>query len=302
MSHIRVVIYLAIGAMLWTQVATANTITAFGLQYSSVGNATLSTNADGSVQVSNIGTTGADGVAISLPASLGPASPPTSFALDTGIALGSLPVGGYIQQTTYGAVSGGVAPLISTMTETQQSGGVQSTADFSNSSNGLPLTINYYSGGPSGVVVHTEQSNTPSCVDHFLRIPDTMYDDWNYSNWPDVATSGDDSNSAFGQIVTPSGTILPASDNINFIDVLAPTNLPLQSLDYSSIVLTAGGGASSFAITGEALAVPEPASMLLAASAMLGLALGWLRQRGMRTAPSPVRSASEKCCETGQIA
>ncbi len=265
-----------------TVVAQADSMTAFGVQYNSLGGATLSSTASGGVQVSNIGSGGNDGVQLT-PLS-GAAPWAQSFSLDTFIDPGAAPVGSYITETNYGPLSGGPAEVVSSMTSTQTSDGIALSVDFPNSPPGEPVTINYYSGGLDGTLVYTETTSGGMLgltVRKAGGNQQSVESDWNYYNWPNVATTAYDSAEFFGQITTANGATLPASDDIDFIHFIAPTNLPMDNLDYSSISLTGGGGLGGFAITGEALMVPEPASILLAISALAGCAFA-CRQRCTR--------------------
>jgi hypothetical protein len=262
----------------WSAAALADSMADFGVQYNSLGNATLSSTASGGVQVSNIGSTGSDGVQL-MP--LSGASPwATNFYLDTSIDTGSAPVGSYYEETNYGPISGGTAPVVSSLTVTQQSDGVTLSADFPDSPSGQLITIDYYSGGPDGTLVHTETTGQTGFGITVRKAggyePDTTQSDWNYYNWPNVCTQAYDSFSSFGDVTTVGGTVLPETDDIDFIHMIAQTNLPMEpaSLDDSSITITGGGGLTSFAITGEALMVPEPASIVLALLAGFALA-GW---------------------------
>ncbi len=70
---------------------------------------------------------------------------------------------------------------------------------------------------------------------------------------------------------------MPASDNIDFVDILAPSNLALGP--YASVSLTTGG-IPSFTITGEAVATPEPSTLALLAAGAIGLiGYAWRRRR-----------------------
>lgn len=276
----RLVLLSTAVAALWTTTASADTMTTFGVQYSSLGNATLSSNADGSVQVSNINSS-SDGVQLS-PVS-GGAAWGQNFSLDTSINPGTVPVGGYIQQTAYGPISGGTAPVVSTLTATEEdtNGDVMLTGTFPDSPTGGAITIDYYSGGLDGTLVYQETTNGNSFGITVRKAGGdplaTTESDWNYYNWPNVCTTAYDTLAYFLSVTTASGATLPESDDIDFIHFIAPTNLAMDSLGDSNIDLTSGGGLSGFAITGEALAVPEPASILLALLALGGCAFACRR-------------------------
>jgi hypothetical protein len=272
MLSTRTVLFAGIVVGLVANAARADTMTAFGVQYTSLGGATLSSTATGGVQVSNIGSSGNDGVQLTPLA--GTPAWANNFFIDTSMGFGAVPTGAYIEETNYGPVSGGVAPVVSTLTATAGSSGGTLSADFPNSPSGQPITIDYYSGGPDGTLMYHETTTGPAfAMDYYLQIPDTISSDWDYSNWPDVATEAEDSYSTFGAITTVGGTMLPASDDIDFIGIAAPTNIQTE---YSSISLTGGGGLGGFAITGEALVVPEPSSIFLGGIALTGLALACL--------------------------
>ena len=82
--------------------ALANSVSDFGLEYTSLGNATLSLTAQGTVLVSNIGSSGQDGVSVALPADVASPTGTGSFSLDTSANFGTLPVGAYFKSTNYG--------------------------------------------------------------------------------------------------------------------------------------------------------------------------------------------------------
>jgi hypothetical protein len=250
--------------------APANSITDFGLTYSSLGNATLSFAANGGVEVSNIGLSGQDGVSVAMPANVAsPVGMPT-FTLDTSAQMGPLPTGGFFRVTSFGpAPPGGTAPVVATMTETQSSTDQFYTMDFSNSSNG-PVTTAYYSGSK---LIHSEQTGPPSLTVRKAGSdgpPPTYYNDYTWNENGPYVSSGRDSSSAFAaDIFTGNGTDLPASDGIDLIDSSAPDNV---TPGYSSISYTASG-ISSFEITGEALnlSVPEPPSAVVCLLAVVPL-------------------------------
>ena len=70
--------------------------------------------------------------------------------------LGAVADGSYVQSTVMGNTGSGTNQVISTFTAMQLSDRVSLTADFTPVSSG-PLTIDYFSGGPNGSLVYTEQ-------------------------------------------------------------------------------------------------------------------------------------------------
>ncbi len=177
-------------ACLWCAVSSAQgttgSITAFGLTHTPLGSATLNQTADG-VVVGNLGSSGQDGVSIDLS---GVQVPGQNFSLDASLGdLGPLPSGSYIQSTAMATTSGGTNQLVSTIRGTQDSPNTFSvTADFTPVSNGQPLTIDYFSGGPNGNLVYTEQyaGTTPQMICPFPI--KSIYTDrngpwWDISQW-----------------------------------------------------------------------------------------------------------------------
>ncbi|MGA2064178.1 MAG: PEP-CTERM sorting domain-containing protein [Thermoguttaceae bacterium] len=277
-----------LAACLWCAVSSAQVgspITAFGLSYSPVGNATVALATAGTgVVVGNLGSAGQDGVSIGLSGAQGTAQT-QSFSLDTSLDLGGTPpTGAFLKQTAMASTLGGTNQLVSTITATQLAGGSTSVAaDFTPVSN-APLTIDYFSGGPNGTLVYSEQAPgagvaTVSCIPPGNTVV-SIYGDNNgswYQFWK--WTGGVDGN--LGAVTTAGGTVLPAGDNINFIDFLAtPTASGAALGPYSSFNLTAGGGISSFTVSGETVATPEPSTLALLGVGAIGLlGLAWRRRR-----------------------
>jgi len=245
--------------------SSAQAVTMFGLPNSPVGNATLTPNTTGGLVVGNLGSAGQDGVSIDLtniPNSGTQA--PSYLTLDTSINnLGTVPTGGFITQTAYGSTGGGTNSVVSTLTASQLSTGVSLAANFSPVSNGQPVTINYYSGGPGGSLVYSEQHSGSSLTIFGVEEPTTIYLDLTLV----YASGGWDYNHPT-TLVSAGGVTLPSSDGIDFVDISVPSNLTPQ---YSSDVLTAGGGIGSFTITGEAVTVPEPGLLGLTAVGVISL-------------------------------
>ncbi len=275
-------------ACLWGAAAAAQTtpVNAFGFNYSPLGNATLDASSGTGVVVGNLGSAGQDGVSINLSGVQGSG---LNFGLDTSLAsLGTPPIGASMEQQGYGSLGGGVNQLLSTGVLTQSSSGVQVTLDLSPVWNGQPTTLDYYSGGPGGTLVYSETESGPT-TSFEIAPPNphpnpppwpiyTYYNDWYIIHGVPLqgATYGIDG--FFGSIVPPLGTVL-ANDNIDFIDFSVPSTAAVQ---YSSTAITAGGGISSFEITGEAATTPEPSTLVLLGIGTLGL-LGYARWRRART-------------------
>jgi hypothetical protein len=290
------VLFVGLAACLWGAVsaARADTVDAFGLTHTSLGSATLTTSSDGLV-VGNLGSGGQDGVSIDISGAQGTGP---NFALDTALNFGGTvpPVGAFFQQTTMAATSSGTNQVVSTITVTELTGSVSMTADFTPVTNS-PLTVNYYSGGPNGTLEYSEQSpiaglatlsiGWSSGASFPFPYPHSAYVDRG-SPWYDPRqwTAGtDDWHRDFDtSFTTAGGTVLPASDNIDFVDFLATPTASSALGPYTSVNLTTGGPAgsfiNSFTITGETVTTPEPSALTLlgiAGSGLLGFA--WRRRR-----------------------
>ena len=138
---------------------SAQAVSDFGFSYTPLGQANLSVGSTGALTVGNLGSSGQDGVSINL---FGVQSPSQqSFALDTSYSLGGTPTtGSYITSTITGSLGGGGIETLSTVTATQLADGdTQLNATFPPLS-GQPITINYYSGGPDGTLVYSENGGT----------------------------------------------------------------------------------------------------------------------------------------------
>ncbi len=271
----RLSAFFGIAILALTPVARGSMIDAFGLPHTSLGNATLTQGSTG-LTVSNLGSSGQDGVAVDL-SNAGDTGP--SFSWDAAVTdLGTHADGSYMQVQSVAIFddgNGNVTRARSTFRETQTSSSSFSlTADVSQSWDGQPLTINYYGGGANGTVVYSETYNgaTPS-----IAVPSrsgwfpTLYLDSHGSIFSkDFSISGGwDPSGGIGEIITAGGVDLPASDNIDLIDIVAPTSLQPS---YSLVDVTAGGGdISSFTITGEAIVAPEPATLALVGLGAVGL-------------------------------
>lgn len=256
--------------------ARADTIQAFGLTNTSLGNATLTQSGTGIV-VGNLGSAGQDGVAIGLSGVQNPSQNSFSMnvSLDPPLGTGASN-GSYIQSTVMGTLDGLSNQVISSITTTKMAGGIaQVTADFPGLAVGTPLTTDYYSGGADGALVYSETSAAPLLTFTMGNSPEvnSIGADSVYGSWVSAAVDALSPSS----ISTANGTYLPASDGIDFVDILAPANAQPQ---YTSMNLMAGGGnISSFTITGEVVTVPEPATLTLLGSALLGLGVVYLRRR-----------------------
>jgi hypothetical protein len=238
-------------------------VTVFGLSHSAVGAATLTLNSTGTLTVGNLGSTGQDGVSVDIAAALGAGH---SFLWDGAIDTGPRSTGSFTQWTDIGSISGGADQVLDTLRETElASDDFELTSDFSPISNGQPLTINYYTGGINGHVVLSEQFAGTSPTLHFSN---TIITRMQGQDGGGVDTGG----SGF-QVTTPAGVLLPLSDGIDFVDIVPPSNVTPQP---SNVELTAGGGITSFTITGEVLELPEPSAIALAG---LGAACWFIRRR-----------------------
>jgi hypothetical protein len=278
--------------------SSAQSVNLFGFTYTPLGGATLDASSGTKIVVGNLGSGGQDGVSITAPSGRGttggqPLFSPPAYGLDTYIApLATDPAGAYIEKQTYGSLGGGSVQLLATETATELGGGTTSLAlSLSSVWNGQPCTFNFYSGGPNGTLVYSETQSDPSTDANVYYWYDlgagiTGYDDVTPPGNPDTSIQSDgwDWWSGPGMhldltIKTPGGTVLPSTDNIDFMDFLVPATAATQVYSTS---WTAGGGITSFAITGEALTVPEPSALGLAAAAAAGLAGCWWRKRRRR--------------------
>ena len=282
-----IVVLLASGllAYLWSSTLSAQTVNDFGFAYTPLGQATVTVSSTtGNVDVGNLGSSGQDGVSIDLSGVQNPTQ--QFFGLDTAYTLGGTPITGSSITSTVTGWYGGQsqsqpAETLSSLTTTLLADGdTQISATFPPLS-GQPVTINYYTGGPGGTLVYSENGGTGGAAITVRKAggyQDTSYTDLNYPNVdnPNVWTTGSDFSSAVG-VTTAGGTEL---EGIDFIDFGASNSLvPTQ---YSADEMTVGGGGiNSLQITGEAVTVPEPSTItLLLASAACLLGFAWRRRKG----------------------
>ncbi len=239
--------------------ASSPATTIYGYDHTAAGNAALDVDINtGRVRLDNLGSSGQDGVAINL--SSAPQS--SSYSLDVQLdPLGTAHSNGsFFESAQTGSIGGGANQLLSTVEAAQiSSTDYAITSDFSPSdTGGLPLTINYYSGGPNGTLIYSEPfgGTNPSFI--ASSWPDTWYVDAQLD--PPVVSAGVDFKNGGGAAFSARGVQL--STTADFIDILAPTS---GAVRYSSMALTAGGGdISSFTINSEITSVPEPSTILLA--------------------------------------
>jgi hypothetical protein len=213
-------------------------------------------------------TGGSNGVSINLS---GAQVAGQAFSLHTSLgSLGTVPNGAFIDEQAFGSLAGGPNQLVSTEVLTQVgSSAYQVTMDLSPVSAGEPSTLNFYSGGPNGTLVYSETEagatatfDAPWGEPGVAPIVTTALESSRSKGWSrqegvfswllgirPVAFSA-----PVGAITTPGGTLLPATDKIDFVDfeVLVQSASP-PVLQYSSENITAGGGIGSFAITNEVL-------------------------------------------------
>ncbi len=242
-----------------------------------MGNATLDASSGTGIVVGPLSSGGQDGVSITAPSGGGttggqPLFGPPAYGLDTYLApLATSPSGGYVKMQTYGSLGGGSAQLLSTETATQLSGGTTELAlDLSPGWNGQPCTFNFYSGGPNGTLVYSETQSDPTTDANVyywsnLGLGITGYADVTPPGNPDTSlqSSGWDWWTGPGTqldvtIMTPGGHMLPSSDNVDFMDFLVPHRPGRRNTRRKP--WTAGGGLTSFEITGEVLTTPEPSA------------------------------------------
>ena len=248
---------------LLSAVCNADQVHIFGLDHTSLGNAHL-TVVDGSLVVSNIGFGGGDGVLVSLPSNT------TLWGAhinDVGIQAD----GSFFQMTGLGTVNGMQNQIVSTARMTSFEGGSFYTLDTDLSAvTSHSVLAQYFLGGvlvgaelvdPASVFTCGGCNNTSFHVDSFLH--GITYDiDWN--------------NPAF--LTTPSGGHFSAD-----LLELETTTLDATFGGYSGASWTASG-IPSFTINSEdfvATPTPEPASLVLFGSGILGLA-GILRRKLLR--------------------
>jgi hypothetical protein len=144
--------------------------------------------------------------------------------------------------------------------------------------NGQPTTLDFYSGGINGTLVYSETESDP-IISLGLPTLELSSGTWVWSQDGDLPGDTIDQKwkpALDAAITTPGGTVLPADDAIDLIDFGATSSAPVQ---FSSDAITAGGGIGSFEIIGEQVIVPEPSSITLLGSALLGLGLVCLRRR-----------------------
>ena len=254
----------ALAACLWSAVAaaqgTTGSVSAFGFNYSPLGNATLDASSGTGVVVGNLGSAGQDGVSIDMSGVQGGAP---SFFFETSMTFpGTVPNGAFTEQRGFGSRGGGADQLLdSAVLTVVNSAASQLTMDLSPMWNGQPTTLNFYSGGINGTLVYSETEPGPTVG---LTLPTlALSGTWVWSQDGDLPGDTIDQKwkpSLDASITTPGGTVLPAADAIDLIDFGATSPVPVQ---YSSDAITAGGGIGSFEIVGEQVVVPEPGTLVL---------------------------------------
>ena len=252
-------------------------VSAFGLSYSPLGNATVAASGGTGVVVGNLGSAGQDGVSIDVSGALN--STP-SFFFETYMSLpGTVPNGAVLEQQGFGSLGGGTNQLLdSAVLTVVNSATSQLSMDLSPIWNGQPTTLNFYSGGINGTLVYSEIEAGPTIG---LTLPTTVLSGtWAWSQDGDLPGDTIDQKWKPGldaSITTPGGIVLPAADAIDLIDFGTTSTAPVQR---SSVALTAGGGIGSFEIVGEQVIVPEPGTLaLVVAGAVAGVSYHWRRRR-----------------------
>lgn len=243
--------------------ARADVITIFGLQHTSLGQATLQV-VNGNLVVGNIGPSGNDGVRVDLP-----------FLpnFHEWIAQYASPINGTFRMTTTGVVNGTPNQTISTLTSTPTGNGFLVAANFPNFQG--PFVANYFLNG--NLVLAEDLSSVPPSLRSFFVAcadgtcgpndskADIEYDCDDFSGpggisrcRPPVATADVTYGRRPLSMVTTLGQNVIA-DTVQF----SVNNLNNPGFIYTSVSLTASG-VPSFTIASETITtVPEPATVVV---------------------------------------
>lgn len=236
----------------------------FGFNHSPVGNATLTSNPDGTLTVGNLGSSGNDGVAVDL------TGVPTRFVWEAAFG-GTNPLateGNSIVLKSIGTFNGATNTVASMLTISHSSSGIEAIVDFLEGDPDRPIVVNYMLNG-SIVASDTAATKGTQISLSLADPPDNTSTD--VDGGGDLAYFTLDTKDNNASLITTINGEHVTADQIELVDP------PNGAWTQTGVQLLGAGGVSSFDLAGESLTdlTPEPTAIAI----LPLLAIAALRRR-----------------------